>query len=290
MARNEPYPIFSEYVRKTLEKTQSMDMHAASCMGCGLGMGALVACGIFLTSVIGPFLAWTATSVIGLPVLIALMMALDKKLTAPRTDEQKRRAEAVPVMKNFKSAIDRRRLGKELDPVVGQLLEACTIHYQRIKVALENSVWSSADVGPQRAALRNQIAAAADGAMFDAVLLARDCLGKPGKDNWKDVVEDALDLDLVDVLQSLTGMKFEDKGGRVHRSPHARIVFRPLREIAEKLKMTAGEVEQMTHEIYIKAPVSGALGASTSSLDVVLMEIQQVRQAEEELNQQHQGY
>jgi hypothetical protein len=289
MARNEPYPAFSDHVRKTLEAAKQNEMHAVTCVGCGLGLGAFIACGMFLSTVMSPFLAWAATSTIGLPILISALMFIDKRLTAPKTAEAKRRAEAVGVMKNFKSAIDRRRLGKELDPVVGQLLEACSIHHQRIKVALENSVWTAEEVGPQRAALRNQIATAADAAMDEAVILSRDCLGKPGKDNWKDAVEDALDLDLVDVLQSLTGMKFDDKGGRVHRSPHARIVFRPLRDIAEKLKMTAGEVERMTHEFYVRAPATGAIGASASSLDLVLIEMQQMRQAEEELNQQ-QGF
>ncbi|HRI44045.1 MAG TPA: hypothetical protein PLL78_04000 [Fimbriimonadaceae bacterium] len=289
MARNDQYPAFSDHVRKSLEAAKQSDMHAVTCMGCGLGLGALIACGIFLSTVVSPFIAWAATSTIGLPVLIATLMFIDKKLTSPKTAEGKRRAEAVGVMKNFKSAIDRRRLGRELDPVVGQLLEACSIHHQRIKVALENSVWTSEEVGAQRSALRNQISTAADSAMDEAVLLARDCLGKPGKDSWKEVVEDALDLDLVDVLQSLTGMKFDDKGGRVHRSPHARIVFVPLRDIAEKLKLTAGEVERMTHEFYVRTPATGAIGASTTSLDVVLMEMQQVRLAEEELNQQQQG-
>lgn len=284
MGKSDRYPVFANYVTETLAKKKSTDMHPGAFMGCLIGFAGLITVSFLLTKVIGIVWAVLAGSLIGFPLLIAFGYWLEQRLTEPKNDEQRRRREFQEALSHFSGPIDRRRLHKELDPVAGQLVEACAFYYQKAQVSLSGSAWTGDNAG-HRKALKDQISKALDDAMFEALLLAKPCLGKPSKDNWKDKLEDALDLDVIDTLQSLTGFKASDDLRGMHRSPHIRIAFEPLRQIAEKLKLLSAEVEKMTLEASRESAIPGLSGPA-SSIDLVLGELRSVRQAEEELNQQ----
>lgn len=287
MAKNDLYPSFIEYIRKESEKKGPADMTAVACAGCATGFVGLAALGFFLSNFMAFWLAYALSFGIGFPLVMSAIEWVEKKLKAPRNANQQRKADAREAVKLYKSAIDRRRIKKELDPAAGQVLEACTFHYMRAKVALDSSIWKSSEPGSHRHALRTQILDALDAAMEEALILGKDCLGKPSKDNWKDKLENSLDIDIVDMVMSMTGVNLGDGFRDVHRSPHTRIVFHPMREIAEKLKMIASEVEQLTKEFAGQTSSLSGESAPAASLDIILAELRQVRQAEDELNQQH---
>lgn len=284
MGKSDRYPVFAAYVTDALAKNKTSDTHPVTCFGCAVGLAGVAIATFLLTKIMATAMAFVMGSVIGLPLLFAFVWWLDQHMNTPKNEEQKRKKELSDALSQFSGPIDRRRLHKELDPVAGQLMEACAFYYQKAQVSLAGSAWTS-DAGGHRQALRDQISKALDDAMFEALLLAKPCLGKPSKDNWKDKLEDALDLDVIDTLQSLTGFKMSDDLRGMHRSPHIRIAFEPLRQIAEKLKLLSAEVEKMTLEASRESVIPGLSGPA-SSIDLVLGELRSVRQAEDELNQQ----
>lgn len=286
MAKSDRYPELAAFVEKALVSRKVGDPNMVTALGCIVGLMGIGIVGFLLSKVMFVGLAGLLSLVIGFPVLIFALMAIEQRLKAPKTPEQKRKAEVYDALTKFKSPIDRKRIHKELDPVAGELLEACAFYYSKATIALQGPAWTG-ELGTHRRALRDQIARALEDAMDEAILLSKDCLGKPSKDTWRDKLEDALDLDIVDTVQALTGKRLGDDFRGIYRSPHIPIIFQPLREIAEKLKLLSGEVERMTTE---QTMAMGTSSGSASGIDLVIGEMQSLRQAEEELNQQRQGF
>lgn len=256
-------------------------------------LGVVAAAGIFiglqaLTKSTG--IAFVLTLLGGIPALTAVFSALDKLITEPRTDADRRRALVHETAQIFHQSSIRKKLHKELDPVAGQLLEACATNHARIVHSLNGPFWADAQTGSHWRAVAEQSLAAANTAMEEAMLLSAACIGKPIKSRQRDLkeaVEDFFELDFEDALKNLRGVAFVDSDSYAFRSPNLPVVFEPVRDIAHRMQALADEVERLSQQA-AKDTVSSTYSA-TASIDLVLKEIQAVETAESELNQQQQS-
>lgn len=213
---------------------------------------------------------------------------LEKKIRTPRDADEARRFEAWAAAGEMRTLDSQRRLYKNIDPVAMQLMEAAAFHWTRVISATEGAYWSSPNLPAHWQAVRSQAIAAADAAMEELVLLCHTCMGTPQRDrktDLKDVFEDFIELDIGDALQGLRQLTKADWQDYAHRSPNAAIILEPGKQIAERLRDLADEVESMSSQVLAEEPGRSASSAITS-LDVVLSEMRTVRQAETELHQQ----
>lgn len=280
--KSKPYPNLSEFLNQAIVRSPYAEQDArlytrATVGGFGVGVVAL-ALAVLVNPVVGVLAALPMLGGVG----IWTAFGFRRNRLAKSVDDE-RRFQAFGVVQQFHASLHRRRLHKELDPVAGQLLEACAFYYQKIQASLTGSAWNAA--GTHRNALRTQILAAADAAMEQALILCSSCFGRPrgkDKDDWRDKIEDLIDLDIVDAVEGLTGYKMGDEARNVYRSPHLQQIFPYVREIAEKIKLLATETEEMASSQTAGQP-TGIEG--TSSIDLVLSEMRSVQQAEAELDQ-----
>ena len=281
--KSKPHPHLSEYLDQAVARSPYADQDARlftrAAIG-GVGAGVVTLALALVNPLVGILAAIPMFGGVGIWTALGF-----RRNRASRTAEDERRFQAYGVVQQFHGSLHRRRLHKELDPVAGQLLEACAFYYMKIRTSLDGATWNAA--GSHRQALRSQVLAAADTAMEQALILCSSCFGRPrgkDKDDWRDKIEDFIDLDIVDAIEGLTGYKLGDEKRNVYRSPHLPQIFPYVREIAEKIKLLYEETEQMAQSIG-KEHTSGIEG--TSSIDLVLSEMRSVRQAEAELDQHH---
>jgi len=232
------------------------------------------------------------TFFIGMPIAGSVVAAIDNELKRPKTPQEHEDVRRHQIVNDLHSRADSRKLHKELDPSAAQLLEACAHYWNQIRRALTGPAWADPDVSGQYAMLREQSFQAANGAMLEALLLCAPCVGTPQRkksDDLKEAWEDLLDLDWEDALDGFRRVAKAESHEYAFHSPHIRQVFQPVREIAERLKMLAEEVEQVSSEmLHSKAALPGT--GAVSGIDLVLKEFQMSRQAEAELDQRlHQG-
>lgn len=179
----------------------------------------------------------------------------------------------------------RNKLHKELDPTVGQILEAAAFHWTRVATIIDSPLWESA----QYQALRTQTRMAADEVMAELVTMGSWCLGTPQKTRKQDlgsVFEDLAELDIDDAIKGFKRIAKTASREYAHQSPYAATVFEPMRQMAEKLKTLADEIEATAEQTRLTTQRTGA--TEVSSIDMILRELKAVRQAERELDDEQQ--
>lgn len=196
--------------------------------------------------------------------------------------QPRQEVEAVEAAREFHRLVLKKRLTSWVDPVALELLEAGAFHHRRVADIIER--WPST-AGGHWNELRDQARHAADDAMHELLRMFVKCIGKPQKqrkDAWGDVLEDFADLDFVDALEGLKRISDGDWRDYAYTSPVTQRLFEPGRQIAEKLKTLADEIERTLSE----RSADGFIATeSSSSIDGVLGQISAVRQAEEELRE-----
>lgn len=190
----------------------------------------------------------------------------------------------------FKDIKNKKKLHSWVDPVLLQLLEAAAYHYSRVRLVLEAPSWLTAS--GSRAQLRAQARQAADEAMLDLLVLVQPSIGKPLKDKKDDlegIIEDFFELDIAEALSGIQRVASSDWRDYAHQSPHAQAIFPSCRGLAERIKTLADELEQMPAPAEQLDPASLPPTQSAASLDYLLGELRAVKEAEQELGEQHLG-
>lgn len=188
----------------------------------------------------------------------------------------------------FQDLKGKKKLHSWVDPVLLQLLEAAAYHYSRVTTILDGPTWLTSSGG--RAQLRSQAKQAADEAMLDLVVLVQPSIGKPikeKKDEIEGIFEDLFEFDIAEALGGLQRMASSDWRDYAHQSPHAQAVFPSCRGLAERLKALADELEQMPAPSDHVDPATLPPTQSAASLDYLLGELKAVKEAEQELGEQH---
>lgn len=221
------------------------------------------------------------------PALFLLMQRFAQSRIRADDPEMQLRLEGFAALERFQSIHQRRKLHREVDGVALQLLEAISYWYLRALDILNSGVWVSPDLGGQWKGVRAQALGALDAALFEALVLCQQCIGQPPKKkNLSDFIEDILDLDILDALEGLkvgSGRRF-----RGYESPHIRVVFEPVRDLAERIKSLAEEVETLSKDLLSsQRSVLGARLGGDASIELVLREIKELRKAESELDEAH---
>lgn len=213
-----------------------------------------------------------------------------KALRKPRTAEEAMLLKAKEAGVAFAEVDKKGKLHRWLDPVAGQLLEAGAYHWKRVHDRLELTAWTHGDLPEHWKGLRDRARSASDQAMAELFTLCSGCIGEPGKtpeDELKGVFEDFAGLEIQDALQGLTKVLSRKASDYTFTSPETPLVFEPARQLAERLKSLADEVEAASAQAKAEAVGNQFEVPATESIDALLTEFRAVRQAEEELDTQH---
>lgn len=247
--------------------------------------------------VIGNFLGAVGGFLLSFPVTALVWSLIAKKMKRPLTEDQLTQQKVWEAVKSFKSLKEQKKLHKWVDPVILQVLEAGAYHYARVKTVSGSVKWRSMTLPGHWTSIRDQADDSADKAMSELVLMASHCIGEPDKDRKKDfenVVEDFFDLEIADSLAQLKRVTTSSWKDYAYQSPIARQIFEPAKDIAERLKLLADELEKMDEGMPIEMKVGAGpvstRATSADSIDLLLGEMKAVREAENELGDQENLY
>ncbi len=295
---NRKYPHLTAYleahktnpIRQRVESAMSggclATLVAVPLFGSIFGFVAMQLARVPVAFVPGAVVGGIVTLIVGLSILARQA----KTLQTPRTSEEALAVKAFESSEHFRKLDGDKKLHRWLDPVAGQLLEAGSYHWKRVQDALASPFWTSTELPNHWTALRQRSLEAADSAMAELVVLCSGCVGEPGRsrdDDLKDVIEDFADLDITDALQGLSRMFTNGHQDYSFQSPESRIVFEPGRQIAERIKELADQVESATQRVRAETTPIPQGAYATESLDLLIGEFKAIQQAEEELRQTH---
>ncbi len=282
------FPNLADFLRRLVERRFSRIQRVSNMVGCGLiGLAAPLAAlafGVGFSSVGAGLVAAT----LAVPLSVFAWYLVDKKLRTPRSPEEARRMEAWKGASSLLTLEQQRKLHRQMDPSMSQLLEAGAYHYMRIDAALSANFWNSETVPAHWRSVRSQAIEAADQAMEELVMLALPCMGEPQSDKgkvFKEAVEDLFEMDFLMAIGNLKQIAGSDWTKYAHKSANAPLAFTAARPIAERLKKLADQVEAKAGEAAVSTGTYADAITATDSIDVVLSEIAAVKQAEEELQQ-----
>ncbi len=277
-------PHFCEYL---VQKERAVSREGGAfwaLAGCLFAPISLAGMAFILAQFLNPFLAVSLAFFVGLPSLFTGLAIFDRWRRKRQRPDQIRLAQVREVVAAYWGPMQKKKLHRDLDTVAGELLDACAFQWQRTMAALNSPGWQTSGIHRQN--LREQARIAADSAMEDIMMLCTPCLsdraGKPR--DWHEKVEDFIDLDVIDTLQQMSGVKVKMNKG--YRSPYFGAIAEPVRRTAHQLRELAEEAERMAQEANDLGRAGNA-GVSLA-LESVLADIRAVREAENEL-EQHQG-
>ncbi len=279
MRLNRKFPNLTLYLQHLSNESARRSVTAVPAWTLLISVGLLV-----LGGTLGPW-GFLGGAALGL-ALMGTVTAIANRAKAKDPHEQRRR-DVFRTAAELRQLEVHHKLHRWMDPVALQLLEAGAYHWSRVRSSLTGPQWGAKQLPEYWQSLRNQVSVASDEGMSDLLLLARNCLGPPQKDKQSDiqgVIESFIDLDIADALQGLKQMASADWTAYAHQSPQAQMVAQHGREIAERLKALADDVESKAGEISMESSMPGEL-SSLEALDGVLGELRTVREAEEELQQ-----
>jgi len=287
-SRKKDVPYFSGYL-KWLSETHKPVEGWPEFFGCVSVLGGTILAAALLRAVMS---TWAAVggSVIVFGVLVAIFSSWMSRRKSGQSAEEKRREQVHAASKQLTDLQTERKLHKWMDPTILQLLEAAAYHWTRLKAALDSPSWSRPDLGQHWLSIKNQSWLAANHAMEELLLMSISCIGEPSRDKQKavkDMMSDFKDLDVVDALQGLSKIASGDWQDYAYHSPQAQAVFEPGRQIAERIKALADEIERTSTEMPEREFIPTSSQGAMESLDVILGEIRAVREAETELHQQN---
>lgn len=293
MRSNRKFPHLSAYL-------QNLDEEAGRALVASVPVVAwstsamILAFGVLLVGLV--FGKWVAGVLLGVAfasLVVTAWTAVIRSQRLARDPHEQRRRLVFKTGHEIRDLEVQNKLHRWMDPIALHLLEAGAYHWTRIQTALSGPQWGAKDLPAYWAQLKSQVLLASNEGMGDLIILARNCVGPPQKDRSSDiqgVFESFVDLDFADALMGLKQLAKADWTAYAHQSPQAEAVAVHGREIAEKLKELADDVESKASEIAIESATSGGI-QSLDALDGVLNELKTVRLAESELEQRiNQGH
>lgn len=246
-------------------------------VGCIMSLAIVVGTGAATMELLGNWLAWMLTmmSFVAAPILIT---ALDSSIRQPRTDLERHQVQLHSLLKEIAN-MGKRRIEKEIDPVAGQILEACAMQRQRVITALNSAAWTTrASTEPWRS-VREQSMQAAESAMEEAIVLSSPFIG-PGRGKeegeWAKVVSDFAEKGVGAAIRQVDRILSPRPALSDQNVPAP---LRPALAVATKLQALADEVEMGAD-----AATAATVSVAGSSLDQALQNLRAIQQAEQELD------
>jgi hypothetical protein len=203
------------------------------------------------------------------PVMLGTFAAIDKKLNSPRNVQEALAFDSKKIIDDLKQKAQDSKLHRFIDPPAAALLEESARNWLRIRDCLNGQAWQTRDLADHWKQVRENALAVSNSAMDDLLLHLKSSIRKQGKaETWESKFREFLE-DVVGLQSSL------DPG---FVPPE----FEPARQIGEKLRDLANQVENASKRLVEEAKT----GAGTAqSLDAVLSELKAIEVAETELNQ-----
>ena len=190
--------------------------------------------------------------------------------TREETAQQRLRETAYRIAKRMHASKEKRRLHRDLSASVAGLLEECARNWSRAHIALESTFWTNPELPLHWTSLRDQSMLAVDQAMNEVLVILETAIpDEPGKWRFDEVVEEVI------------GKRVFNESPRDDSMP---LTYAPARELAEKLKMLAAEVERATQDVAKDASIASQF-SSGSALDLCVGELRNIQAAETELRQ-----
>lgn len=253
--------------------------------GCLTGVLGVPLAGLWIGMAFG-LVPGLIASVVAIPVSLGVWYALSRRAAKPRSEQEAREIQRRYAVHHLRGLKQNRKLHKHVDSQILQVMEAGAYHWLRIHDVLDAREWRSKDLGGHWKSLREQALQAADQAMMDIAVYAQSCIGKPNrerKDDIEEIFEDFFEGDFSDAMGGLRTVMKTDWRDYSHHSPNARAVFDPCRQIAERLKMLADEVDQMNFRRAQEVVEVQDQPEAVDSIDLILSELRATKQAEAEL-------
>jgi hypothetical protein len=194
---------------------------------------------------------------------------VSKGREAYRTLELESRVEAHRLLAGMRKMNQLHRLHRDLSESTLTVLDEVARTRQEIKNILEMPYWKQPDLGATYRQLRDQALVAADQAMYDALLQFKGAIpDRIEARKMGDFVDEAVETYL-----------------KVHRKPvkFAEAGFDSSFKIAGKLQEMRNALEQMTNQSH--DPTTTVTSNPGGLVDLTMMEIRTIRQAEDELHQ-----
>jgi ribosomal protein L29 len=281
-------PWFDGYLAAKYAEPTPSRARLADAMGCGLFALGLPLLAVTPIALRGEWWMALVLPLIGIPIFAGVWATIRKRADMPRTSEEERQKRLREVLQSYFQLRQNKRLHKWIDPVALQLLEAGAFHWSRLRESLNGPFWMSPNLPTHYMAIRDQALASAEQGMAEMVTLAQSCIGKPEKDKKRDVesvFESFFDLEVADALSGLKQIAHSDWTKYSYHTEASRGIFEPCRQIAERLKELADEIETVKVQAAMQQVVDNR-AASTDSLNLVLEELRAVKKAETELEEQ----
>jgi len=245
--------------------------------------GLIVPLGIFGIGAVSVMLAeelsWLIIFVVPLAVvaLVATAVRMSWALKQPRNEAEQKQ------MRGFENAkfLSKAHWSHQIQPFAARLLEGCAYHRARILAAVQKPGWEMSHLR----SVKEQATRAADEAMEDAMQYCMGFAG-PGQSRasaWKDLAQDFAEGQIGDALARLQTMLESDRPGEIVDRRKLPSELWPVYDIAIKLQRLATEVEIAGRQAATPVESEG-----TSSLDQVLSNLADIRQAEKELESDEQ--
>lgn len=170
-----------------------------------------------------------------------------------------------------KAMLNSKRLHRELDGAAAELLENSARYWRGIVGVLAGPFWSSPNLPEHWKSVREQIAKAADQAMKEelAILASSFHPGTAGQ-GLGTMVEDVIETYVT--------------GPRMRKGEPFPVGYDQARQIAEKLKLMAKEVEAATAQVSAEPAVASEYHSS-QALDMALGDLKVIQEADKELRQ-----
>ncbi len=262
-------PHLSDYLNRKARLHASSDPAGVGCL-LSLAVNAVLFIG--LLEVLGPIRALMGTLCIGLPAVMWLAVQAVRWFQQPKNASQRRALEIALIQSEMLQHQRRGRLHKKLDSTAAALLEVSAANWSRIVESLDGPFWTSASLPEHWKAVRSRSLAAAEQAMLDLFLVLRPSLyaTQESRSSLESVLES-----IADAFGEGEDMAMPD------RLPAS---FEPARQIADKLKLLASEVESASREVSEDHAVAAEIG-SAQALEACLSELRSIRQAESELRE-----
>ncbi len=223
------------------------------------------------------FFSWMLTlmSIVVGPVLIT---ALDSSIRQPRSDLERHQVQLHSLLKEIAN-MGKRRVEREIDPIAGQILEACAMQRERVLMALNSAAWITRASNEPWRSVREQSLQAAESAMEEAIVLSSPFIG-PGRGKeegeWAKVVSDFAEKGVGAAIRQVDRILSPRPALSDQNVPAP---LRPALAVATKLQALADEVEMGAD-----AATAATVSAAGSSLDQALQNLKAIQQAEQELD------